>query len=630
MTTSRLRSCSSSPGPWATVDEALPHLDRLIKDYPADPVTRQARVDRGRLLFQLGRFQAAIETLKDDLKVINDPRTRAEAGHWLGRACYTQKRYPEALEALDSAEKLAGPGWFLAALSAFYQGRIFLDQNPADLEKAARAFARVVELEPKGPLTAEALVTLGTIHREKKNDDLAMATFDRVRKDFPASDEALKASFEIAAIELDRNKPDAALQALDPRADKVVAGFHQLKGHILYQLERWSEAAREAQIYLDDKTLKEPDRERGQILLGLSQLKEKGRDRPTAIDSLEPIVAGSARLTPKGKFEILHELVVNAIDLARDADADQAVREQSDARVRSLSRRLKDFKPDPNWSVENLRDFGVILERDGSYKQAEEVYTSALVLVGKDSQIEVALHVRRAAVRIGQDSFRDALDDLRPILALKPGDRPVEASYLGGRVKAVAGFHAEAVTLFLEAAEDPRSGPFRPKAYFQAARSELVGGHYVEARRLLARTLESDPDQTLEVEARILLVNPERTGEPASTRERYRAIAIEAEAKNRQSESAAHARSEAGRSSVKLAAKLRLQGQGAEADHELVEALKDYDAILKTFDSLTSRNQWVPIALFDSADILEKLNRKPETLERRKTLQTRFPGFKKK
>jgi tetratricopeptide (TPR) repeat protein len=616
------------------IAEAVSLLERLIRDYRLDPVTPRARVLHGRLLFRLGRYQAAIDALKLDVREIVDRRVKADVYFWIGRACAALGRHPEARDAQITAIGLGGDHWPLAGRAYFELALADVRTFPVPPQEAVMAFEKVVALAPKDPLAAAALDRLGTIHLQQQQLDKAGATFDRLLREYHGTPEAFRAAYGRASILMQRGKLENALETLEqlgrvPRVDEIVPGWHVLRAMILYVQHNWSAAEGEAKSYLDSGCASGPEKERAQLVLWLARLKQ-GHDRPTALDRIEKLLGGQVVLSPKQRMEVLDELVGGHLDLAGQArsDSDRRVHE---AKASELSRALVALPTGDQMTAEDWLKIGLARERTALYEAAQEAYTAGMVVAKSGSEIETALRVRRAAVRLALGNYRDALDDLGPILERPAAQRPLEATHLAGRVEAVSGRLLPALGHFQVVVDDPRSaGSVRLAVQLDAARVEVQIGRRDQARQRLEHLLalaKDTLDRELEFQARLELADVVRTGgDPTESLRLYRSIAEDPAASPAVR---ARARFHSGVCAFWRATLLRDEAKQPQADLEFAEALKEFRAVLAISREQARLESWAADALYESARCLERLERPTEAIKPLEEFTKRFPGHKK-
>ena len=96
-------------------------------------------------------------------------------------------------------------------------------KNSRDREKAAQFYGKVISEFRTGRLTDDALLHRGKINFDKKNYSLALASFEKILRDFPNGDQVFKArKFKRATVPLVQPKPVAQARTRPRGAEPVL------------------------------------------------------------------------------------------------------------------------------------------------------------------------------------------------------------------------------------------------------------------------------------------------------------------------------------------------------------------------------------------------------------------------
>lgn len=199
---------------------AIQQYERFVGDYPGHPKAFQARLRMAEANLRLGRHERAIKAYETALATRPDTAFRGEALVGLGIALFNAKQYDRAADALAEARPLVGDDKTLGPVAANWMGEALFQQGRyAD---AARAYEAVLRW-PQSPHAPQALYSLGFCQLKQEKTTEAVATFQRLAKEYPKSPLAVEALTRAGEALVRETKYDAA-QALFESARKSAGG----------------------------------------------------------------------------------------------------------------------------------------------------------------------------------------------------------------------------------------------------------------------------------------------------------------------------------------------------------------------------------------------------------------------
>lgn len=423
-------------------DEAGKLLDRLIRDYPNNHHLDAARLERGRVWFEQGKYDRAFSVF--------DQINRAESGlgdqaeYWLAKCELRQGNFAAAAQRLEGAESEFSESDLGAEF--VYDRAVALARAGRD-DAAAEALGEFRSRYPDHTMAADALHLLATLeHRGHRFDvsgalcrsfaerfekhplaadmaflaaendflaerfDKAAVGFDRFLDIYPSSDQAQQAAFRVGMSLYRLARFDDALPLLEDlaplaRRDDTYLPVLLALGQIAFERSEWEDAVGHLRTYvnavadrgaLDDALLK----------LGLA-LQRQGRydDAVAQYDRLINDHADSPHRV-HAAFERAQSLM--ALDRVDEADAGfrWVLEHDGESRFTSFA----------------LNHLGSAATQRGDYAEAAELFEKVLDGVA-DGTDEIDVLRQRGMALIGAQQFAEAERVLAEFLRRTPSGK---------------------------------------------------------------------------------------------------------------------------------------------------------------------------------------------------------------
>jgi|GEM_PF-739275 len=192
--------------------DSRPYLESLLKITENNPYVEFAQIRLARVLTDSGEVDTAAKLLRQILATTQDPAIRAEAAVRAGNICYDQKQFKDALGFYEIVRRTEAPEFWkkLAQL-----GLLQANFSMADYTSVIRLYNDVQPQFPEKTMPQVFFLTAEAYRLLKQPKD-ALTFYDRLLKDYPASDVAEPASWGRLLV----------LQTLkDPRFTEAVPAF---------------------------------------------------------------------------------------------------------------------------------------------------------------------------------------------------------------------------------------------------------------------------------------------------------------------------------------------------------------------------------------------------------------------
>lgn len=423
-------------------DEAGKLLDRLIRDYPNSPHLDATRLQRGRVWFEQGKYDLALQVFDQINRTESGLGDQAE--YWLAKCELRQGHFAAAAQRLKGAES-EFPESDLGA-EFVYDRAVALARAGRD-DVAAHALGEFRSRYPDHTMAADALHLLATLeHRRHRFDvsralcrsfaerfekhalaaDMAFLTaendylaerFDKAVVDFgrfldiyPSSDQAQQAAFRLGMSLYRLERFDDALPVLKDvvpvaRRDETYLPVLLALGQIAFERSEWEDAAEHLRAYvnavadrraLDDALLK----------LGLA-LQRQGRydDAVAQYDRLINDHTDSPHRV-HAAFERAQSLMaLNRVDEA-DAGFRWVLAHDGESRFTSFA----------------LNHLGSAATQRGDYAEAAELFEKVLDGAA-DGTDEIDVLRQRGMALMGAQQFAEAEPVLAEFLRRKPSGK---------------------------------------------------------------------------------------------------------------------------------------------------------------------------------------------------------------
>jgi TolA-binding protein len=341
----------------AKFEEASRAYQRLATEFPKSPLVGAAHLNAGFALYELGRYQPAMEEFN---RARSDKRQAPAAGYWTGLSQKALGDYSHALEHLKATYE-ADPKSPLAEGAHYYWAEC--EMRIGHLDSAKKLFLEGVEKWPKGDLSddglhfaGEAALLAGSIGEAKQ----IVERFEKTHPDSPLTlhEQILKArvlNAEAAALMKEANRPDRPLnqaKAEQARRDsvatleKVVAQSHLPRTKVLarfYLGRTFAEAGNFARAV--------------EVLSPLTKQADEPKASSESIDALA--LSGHAQLAI-GKYEESIPLLTKYLTLRPKGS--QAERALADRAVANARLKRAEASADVALLIDNFRQSSITPE----------------------------------------------------------------------------------------------------------------------------------------------------------------------------------------------------------------------------------------------------------------------------
>jgi len=144
-------------------DAALAELDKLDKEYGGTKAAKSARLIRGAILFDLGRYDDAAQAYEKALAEASTPSMRAVASEGLGLCDEARNKLDDALTHYKQMEPREGAGDFGRDRALYNQGRVLLKKGDKKgaLEAYKQALAKVPTTTLKDEIQTQVMLIEG-------------------------------------------------------------------------------------------------------------------------------------------------------------------------------------------------------------------------------------------------------------------------------------------------------------------------------------------------------------------------------------------------------------------------------------------------------------------------------------
>ncbi len=269
--------------------QAAQTYEQLQSAYPEHPDRPLWLLRHGVAAHLAGDQAQAGKLLNQALEGKLPPGRKAEALHWLGSSYAKQKKYAEALRALQQAREVE-PAWSgqdrTLLLLAFVQA------EQKQLRQAIGTAEELLQRFPQSPLAPEAYYRLGQYAAQAGQAAKALEAYGQVVALWPKSRWVPYALLGRGLLQLDSGRNQAAVQDLDallsrfPRHE-LVPQARLGRGLALFNQKQYTEAAEELRRLLETKPPAALEAQ-GRYYLALCLVEQK--KWPEAIEQLSELL----------------------------------------------------------------------------------------------------------------------------------------------------------------------------------------------------------------------------------------------------------------------------------------------------------------------------------------------------
>ncbi len=531
-------------------DLAAKEWEKLISDFPQDPLAAAGRHYAGVCQFQLGNYPAAVQWFGEFVSQHPQHELLEATLTNLGLATYNQAQaadedqanelYQRAVEVFDKRRK-EFPDGVMASEADFYRGEaIYALGKPAD---AATAYGKWLAAYPDSPLAPNVRLALGSTQSELGETDAAVATLTALIKSQPSAGIAAQALVRLGetynAANKHRQAADSFAKALEDYAAEIDAEYvGRARASAIFGAGDFAKAAN-AYEQLGD-------------LASAGKSYYQAGDYAKAADRLS-----KAYKAATGDADLAHWQVRSLLDGGQPVDA-LAAAEQALAAVQSPVLLLD--KADAMYAIDAKRPQSVAAYADAASATEGELAAEALHLAaatalevgdfaaakkyaqavmkthaGSTFAIDAKVTLAEAQLQSGEadeaaSSFASLLDEandrqrgdwsvrlawaqstagkeaavvetLRPIVESLEGTNAEQGDFLLGRAHFRTGDPAAAATALEAVANQSPPGAWTPEARLIRARAQAATGATEAAIQGLAELLNTNPTPQLAAQA---------------------------------------------------------------------------------------------------------------------------------
>ena len=228
-------------------------FDELITIFPEGKLASKSKLWLGKTLIELKEYETALTVLNELVSQKVDKNISGEERFLLGELYFNKEDYPAAIkEFTDTIDKVSKKSDKVTALSKASEAYIKL----LDYNKAAQVLRRALDLKPELEQKYLVELTYAKILRQLKEYDQTLLVFDAMTKGALTRNEMANVRLEIANTYIEREEWDKAKITLEeivvdfPKSEFAVSALFELgkmfikKDNDLQQAKVYFEAAK--------------------------------------------------------------------------------------------------------------------------------------------------------------------------------------------------------------------------------------------------------------------------------------------------------------------------------------------------------------------------------------------------
>ncbi len=428
-------------------DESAALLDGLLDGHPEDPAAPDARLLRGRLELEAGRYDEALGRFAQ----IAGDELSDDAAYWSARCALEQGRNREAAQALAQALERFPSSDLAPAMTVDRAAALLRD---GDADAAAALLAGFDQRNPGHELAPEAIDLQAAAERQRGRFRESLALCEQFRANYPEHARAPAVELLSAGNHFMLKDYDGAAAAYrgiiaargpdDSRAALLGLGLTLHQQQRYEEAERWLRplvngartppGERSALLALGDGRLQLEDWEAAEA--DLAAYLSAGFDQPAADEALFKLGLAQQRLAraeaARESFDLLLERFPQSahraaaqlgrgevlLDLDRDEDAAAALQQAAAA------------APGTPVAAAAQQRLGEMALARGEGLAAADLFRGAASAWGDRAEADEA-RLRQASALLSAQRFREALDVLSGLVARNaPPNRPGDAAAL--------------------------------------------------------------------------------------------------------------------------------------------------------------------------------------------------------
>ncbi len=480
--------CHRLKGEFEPAEAGYTDLIAGYKDHADFPLWH---VRLGNVLYNQEKFEPAISSLTDNLKLLGKPVLLAEAQYLVGMSHMALEQYDEAAAAMEKSFA-ADSTWRQADAALLAWSRALFQSEKTD--DAIARLEQFFEKFPNSHLTDQGYYRLGQCYSAKGDHKQAVAQFSAVIEKTPDSGYAPAAYFDMGWSLFNQDQFKEAVATFTALIEKhpgnaLVAEALFGRGMAGRQTEKYQEAVADFTAFLETE-LKGPRRcaalfERGRVHVKLKEFKTAAADF-TALLEFDP----KDQIADRAMYEL-------AWSLKDDGQDEQAL---------AAFRKLPQDYPDSHFAAEAYYHDGEALFNAEDYAGAAKVFSIAKEKAPKDALKEQASY-KLAWTLYMRDQFDEAGKAFAAQMAAFPkGALYVSASHMLGESYFHGGDYANALTAFtaargpVEKAENI-ADDLKATVLLHGGQSAASLEKWPEALKFLATIPEDFPDSSVVEEA---------------------------------------------------------------------------------------------------------------------------------
>ena len=397
-------------------------LDRLLEQHAESSLAPAAWLARGRVGFDLGKYDAASKAFRRAMKETRGPQA-AEAAYWSAKCKLRLGEHARAARDLDKAIARYPDCDLLPEM--YYDRAVALLRN-GDLDAAANGFAEFRDRYPRHTLAAGALQSLASITHQQGNFGQSRKHALAFLKQYPEHDLAAQVAFLVAENEyLAGNMKKAAVayrRFLDryQSAPNVATEKYRL-GISLYRLGEFEQA----EPLLADTAANKPDGESFHAVhLALGDIHFRRGEWKPSEQHLRAYLSKGLKVAAADDA-----LLKLALVLQRQEQHEQA--------IELHDRLLKSFNKSPH-RLQARFERGQALLALGHFDEAAQAFEQVLAR-NRDSRFAVPARRHLANISLRKGEYTEAADRFAGVArATGSADESAEATFQQGKALVMA------------------------------------------------------------------------------------------------------------------------------------------------------------------------------------------------
>lgn len=621
-------------GRWKAGDEsgADAAYQRLLKEYGDSPYASYAALDLASLHAKDKKndeqitawFEKAVETA-------GTPSAKAEALFRWGDWAYRKEAYQDAADTLQSllvefpTERRARDARLAAAWSLYH-----LDRTSESMELAEKLVADASDAET----AASGTYLRANCLRKMNRDGEALAAYNVVARDYPATQFSARAAYEIMVTHFKRGEHEKTLAAVPAQPEPVneadvlwmraesereLGRLDLARGRYEAVTEQFPRSAQAAPALL---RLGEMAREAGRMEEASGLFRRMATDYPKNEAVPEALKASAlARLRigdAKGALEDWEAILARQTDAetAGEARLQKALVLIELKKIPEALNTLDDLLKDRPDSVQTARAQywrGVLLSEKEKWPEAEKALRTSLS-AAPDAQTASLARLRLAVVLQRQDRMDEAADQIDPLLSDAPrvAENPALVEWVVQR-RFDQGQTERSLMAATALAKNARETAWRQIGWYWVGANQSELGDEKAAIAAFEKAVAEKAETREGAESQLLLAGLElKAGRHEKAAERFIAAAQAA----------------SGEESLDVRARAYFGlGEAAEAAGQPDKAARHFMSVAVLFDD----PEWTPHSLFRAGTLFGQAGKKAEQAGAWSELKARYPesGFAK-